>query len=286
MSSPPAPVSPWWLSGTPLEADHHKLMARRGAEIPWADSTAASLTPEQRERVAKTWRTRTQAEYMAVSTFSVLSMDLCAAHVPADFLSAVHQAAIDEVRHAELCVRLTSIYSGQQELPPAGVSDLPDDPARPKRLQALSNALLVSCVAETYATVVLNAMREEATDPVVRAVMQSIYADEIRHARLGWAFLSWSLRQSGSHADAAAAAAAMIPTALRGAANVIELPRDDAQVEPALRAHGLMSAAEERVLFSSAIRDVLVPGFEALGVATSGVAEEYGDAWVAAAPSS
>ncbi len=276
------PSSPWWLSGTPLEAEHQKLMHRRGTDVPWERSTAAQLTPAQRERAARTWRTRGQAEYLAVSTFSVLSMDLCAAGVPADFLSAVHQAAIDEVRHAELCVRLTSLYSGAPEIPPLGLSDLPDDPARPKRLQALSNALLVSCVAETYATTAVAVMRDEAVDPCVQAVLKIIYADEIRHARLGWSFLAWSLREGG--AAAITAAAEMVPVAVKACANVVEAPRSLDVIDAVLRGHGLMGAAEERVLFSKAVREVLAPGFVALGVPVGTIAEEYGDAWAAGAP--
>jgi uncharacterized ferritin-like protein (DUF455 family) len=271
-------VSPWWLSGTPLGPEHHKRMHRPGAVVPWAQSTAGTLGAAERERAARTWRSRAQAEYMAVSTFSVLSMDFCAAGVPADFLSAVHQAAIDEVRHAELCVRLTALYGGGEEPPPLGLSDLPDDPARPKRLQALANALLVSCVAETYATVAVNAMREEAVDPCVRAVLQIIYADEIRHAKIGWAFLSWSLREGG--AAAVAAAAEMVPVAIRAAANVVEAPRSDDPIPPVLRGHGLMAPADERVLFARAVHEVLLPGFTAVGVPTGDVAGLFDDAWV------
>ncbi len=275
------PTSPWWLSGTPLEAEHHKLMQRRAADVPWQRSTAAALSPAQRERAARTWRTRSQAEYMAVSTFSVLSMDLCAAGVPADFLTSVHQAAIDEVRHAELCVRLASLYSGQPETPPLGLSDLPDDPARPKRLQALANALLVSCVAETYATSVVAAMRDVAVDPCVQTVLRIIYADEIRHARLGWAFLSWSLRESG--ADAVAAAADMVPVAVKACANVVETPRPDGDIDAELRGHGLVGPAEERLLFAQVVREVLAPGFAAVGVPAGSIVADYGEAWVAAA---
>jgi hypothetical protein len=270
------PTSPWWLSGTPLEAEHHKLMHRRAARVPWEASTVAGLTPAQRARVAATWRTRSEAEYLAVSTFSVLSMDLCAAGVPADFLSAVHQAAIDEVRHAELCTRLVAIYGGASEPPPLGLSDLPDEPARPKRLQALANALLVSCVAETYATVAVAAIRDRATDPCVAAVLKIIYADEIRHARLGWAFLSWSLREGGEAARAAAAE--MVPIAVKACANMVEAPRQEVD-DPMLHGHGLMDAAEERGLFSSAVRDVLAPGFEAVGVGVGSIVADYGEPW-------
>src|SRR5215470_3732845 len=146
------PTSPWWLSGTPLEAEHHRLMRRRSTPIPWAATTAGTLTPPERARLTATWMRRAEAEYLAVSTFSVLAIDLVAAMAPADVLSLCLRAGIDEVRHAELCVRMAKIYSGDQQLPTYGMSSLPDDPEVPKLHQALANTMLVSCVSETYAT--------------------------------------------------------------------------------------------------------------------------------------
>ncbi len=270
-------VSPWWLSGTPLGAEHRKMMRRRYPAVPWEQSTAASLTDAQRDRAARTWRTRSEAEYLAVSTFSILSIDMCAAGAPADVLSMVHRAAIDEVRHAELCIRLASIYSGKEELPPPGMSNLPDDPERPKLHQALANALLVSCVAETYATIVVGSMRDEARDPAVKTVLSIIYADEVVHARIGWSYLGYCLRTGGP--EAIAAASAMVPIAVKGAANVVETPRPTDTLDPELRGHGLMTPQEERVLFARSVRDVLAPGFAALGVSTGTILADYDDAW-------
>src|SRR5262245_24022043 len=123
------PVSSWWLSGTPLEAEHQRLMRRRQAAIPWDRSTVASLAPAERQRLAETWTRRSAAEYLAVSTFAVLAIDLVAAGAPADVLSLCMRAGIDEVRHAELCLRMVEIYGGKRILPPPGMSSLPDDPA-------------------------------------------------------------------------------------------------------------------------------------------------------------
>src|SRR3954453_2837433 len=187
------PTSPWWLSGTPLEAEHHRLMRRRPVPIPWADTTAASLTDAERARLTGTWMRRSEAEYLAVSTFSVLAIDLVAAMAPADVISLCLRAGIDEVRHAELCVRMAKIYSGTEQLPVPGMSSLPDDPSRPKLHQALANTMLGSCVSETYATTVLSATRDLTIDPTARAVLTAIYSDEVMHARLGWSYLRYSI---------------------------------------------------------------------------------------------
>lgn len=275
------PTSPWWLSGTPLEAEHHRLMRRRTVPIPWADSTADRLTAPERARLAATWMRRSEAEYLAVSTFSVLAIDLVAASAPADVLSLCLRAGIDEVRHAEMCIRMAKIYSGKQQLPPPGMSSLPDDPGRPKLHQALANTMLVSCVSETYATTVLSATRDLTTDPTAQAVLTSIYSDEVMHARLGWSYLRHAIEVGGQ--GVIDAAAQMLPRALRGVANVVEAERPVGEVTPAVRDHGLMTPAEERVIFSTCVREVLVPGFSALGIPVGAALEDYGDTWARAA---
>ncbi|MDB4956407.1 MAG: hypothetical protein JWO36_3976 [Myxococcales bacterium] len=275
------PTSPWWLSGTPLEAEHHRLMRRRSVPIPWAETTVAALTDAERARLAGTWMRRAEAEYLAVSTFSVLAIDLVAALAPADVLSLCLRAGIDEVRHAEMCIRMAQIYSGVQHLPPPGMSSLPDDPQRPKLHQALANTMLVSCVSETYATTVLSATRDLTTDPVAQAVLTSIYSDEVMHARLGWSYLRHAIEVGGQ--GVIDAAAEMLPRALRGVANVVERERPAGEVTEAVRVHGLMTPAEERVIYSTCVREVLVPGFEALGIPVGTAVADYGDVWANAA---
>jgi hypothetical protein len=274
------PTSPWWLSGTPLESEHHRLMRRRPVPIPWDKTTAAGLALEERARLAATWIRRSQAEYLAVSTFSVLAMDLVAALAPADVLSLCLRAGIDEVRHAELCIRMAEIYSGQRQLPPPGMSSLPDDPSRPRLHQALANTMLVSCVSETYATTVLAATRDLTEDPTALAVLTSIYSDEVMHARLGWSYLRHAIDKGGQ--GAIDAAAKMVPIALRGVANVVERERPEGAVTDAVRRHGLMTPEEEREIFSTCVAEVLVPGFTALGIPVGTALADYGPDWAAA----
>ncbi len=275
------PTSPWWLSGTPLESEHHRLMRRRTVAIPWDKTTAGELTEPERNRLAATWMRRSEAEYLAVSTFSVLAIDLVAANAPADVLSLCLRAGIDEVRHAEMCLRMANIYSGKKNLPPPGMSSLPDDPERPKLHQALANTMLVSCVSETYATTVLSATRDLTTDPTALAVLTSIYSDEVMHARLGWSYMRHAIEVGGQ--GVIDAAAEMLPRALRGVANVVERERPVGEVTDAVRTHGLMTPAEERVIYATCVREVLVPGFQALGIPVGSALDDYGDAWANAA---
>ena len=274
-------TSPWWLSGTPLEAEHHRLMRRRSVPIPWDATTAGSLTDAEKKRLAGTWMRRAEAEYLAVSTFSVLAIDLVAAMAPADVLSLCLRAGIDEIRHAELCMRMIEIYSGERHLPPPGMSRLPDDKNRPKLHQALANTMLVSCVSETYATTILTATRDLTEDPTAQAVLTAIYSDEVMHARLGWSYMRHAIDVGGQ--GVIDAAAQMLPRALKGVATVVERERPIGDVTDDVRKHGLMTPAEERVIFSTCVREVLVPGFTALGIPVGTAIDDYGDAWANAA---
>lgn len=283
---PPLPgeldaVSPWWMSGMPLDHEHHRLMRRRQVPIPWEKTTAGQLTTAERGRLAETWRRRAAAEYLAVSTFAVLAIDLVSAAAPADVLSHCVRSQLDEIRHAELAIRMVEIYGGKRISPPPGMSRLPEDKTQTKLAQAVANTLLVSCVSETYATTVLTATRDLTTDPVAHAVLTSIYSDEVMHARLGWSYLRYGLERGGD--DVRAAAAAMVPRALRGVANVIERERPIGEVTDAVRAHGLMTPGEERKIYSECVREVLIAGFEALGIPCGNVADEYGEEWANAA---
>jgi hypothetical protein len=275
------PSTPWWLSGTPLEAEHHRLMRRRATPIPWSASTAAQLSDAERARLVGTWMRRSEAEYLAVSTFAVLAIDLVAAMAPADVISLCMRAGIDEVRHAELCLRMASLYGGGQPLPPPAMSSLPDEPDQPKLHQALANTMLVSCVSETYATTVLSATRDLTTDPTAQAVLTAIYSDEVMHARLGWSYMRHAIGVGGQ--GVIDAAAKMLPRALKGVATVVERERPVGEVTEAVRAHGLMTPGEERVIFSTCVREVLVPGFAALGIPVGTAIDDYGEAWAHAA---
>ena len=276
------PYCPWWLSGTPLYGPHLKLMQRGRKPIPWDKSSAQDLSPQDRARVAKSWKARIMSEYLAISTLSILSIDMTAAGAPADLLSQCHRAALDEIRHTELCLRMYEIYSGQRIHPEPAMSNLPDDPNVPKLHQAVSNAVLVACVAETYATTILASVREHTSDPTTSAVFTAIYGDEIGHARLGWAFLRWALDKDSVGVKAAVEKS--IPEAVKGVCNVVEMPRPLEEVSDQLRAHGIMHPKEERVIFSEYVRDVLTPGFTALGINPGNLVEQYGEEWAKKPP--
>lgn len=256
------PTSPWWLSGTPIEPAHHRLM-QHSVAIPWHASTAMQLSEPERALLAETWLRRAAAEYFAISRFSEFATELVAAMAPADVLSLCLRIGIDEVRHAELCARMAEIYSGAKHVPPFGRS-VPEPSLRPERHHALANAMV--CVSETHAAAVLSATRNLTTDPTAHAVLTVMVADEVTHSQIGWSYLRYAIEAGGP--SVIAAATAMVPAVLRGLMADIE-QRPDIEIAEAVRAHGVMSRAEERTVVWTCVTNVLVPSFAALGIPIS-----------------
>lgn len=277
------PLAPWWTTETPLRAVHLKRMASRTPEIDWNQSTAASLDDVSRARLLKAWRARIRAEHLGISSFSVLALDLCNAGLEADVISAVHGAALDEIAHAEICCRIAALYGGANERPPPGIAQLPDEPLVPPVHQALANSILVCCVAETYSTALLDVLIGVAEDPVVLAVLKSIYADEIQHSRIGWSILGHVVRTRGDEIGAVVQRA--VDLSFRGVARAIELPGfaenvTDEVITEGMRRHGLISTREARELFVTVVREALVPGFAGVGIDVSAAAARYDAAWI------
>jgi hypothetical protein len=277
------PIAPWWTTESPLRVAHLKRMASRTPEIDWSKSTAADLDPVSRARLLEAWRARIRAEHLGISSFAVLALDVLAAGLEGDVVSAVYSAALDEIAHTEICCRVAELYGGHHERPPAGTANLPDEPTTPAVQQALANSILVCCVAETYSTALLDVLIDEAEDPVVVSVLESIYADEIQHSRIGWSIVGHIARTRRDDLTATVATAAAL--SFKGVARAIETPgfaenSTDAEVTDGMRRHGLVTTREARQLFVTTLREAIVPGFAGVGVDVASAASRYDEAWI------
>jgi hypothetical protein len=265
---------------TPLAAEHRRLMDGSHRPIDWTRSTAKALPAPLRAHLARAWRARMISEHRAVGIFQLYGLDLLAAGAPAEVLSACCRAALDEVRHAELFARLTTCYSGELETPPPGIPPLSEDPTISLAHQVMREALHLSVGSETFSAVLLAEKLERAQDPVVRDVLGVVLADELHHARMGWAFLATLVG-----ADSAAASGARsflngelgpllddLEAAMFG--NPVDLgePSLPPADEAAAIGHGYTPRRDEYRLFTAALHEVWIPGFAGLGLDTAGLA--------------
>ena len=161
---------------------------------------------------ARAWRHNGDTELVSVAAFSILSLDLAQLGAPLELLRAAHQAALDEVRHAELCYALARAL-GDDDAQTAALPKLAQVRARACTLdQVAVESWLEGAYLESVSARLATAMSSHAADQRVLAVLSQIAADEARHAAHAWDVVAWCLdRAPGPVAEALGRAAAAVP---------------------------------------------------------------------------
>ena len=172
------------------------------------------------------------------------------------------EAVPEEVRHSQICHAVAMRYLGKDVPPPkARKIDEPVFGDAPADVCRLLGVVLHACINETLATVCLKQGLQEARSETVKLATRQLLEDDLNHARLGWADLA-SAHVSAPHKEHVAAA---LPTLLRmGRDGWLYEPRDDFD-EPA---HGVLGSAGFPPLLATAISELILPGFDYVGVDT------------------
>lgn len=230
-----------------------------GDDAGWSDQdlapTLEGLSAEIRAALARAWLDDALLEHASVASFARFAMELLAVGAPAELVAAAHRAALDEVRHAQLCFALAGAYAGAKMQPAAfpfgGSIELATDLA-----SMAASTVVEGCVGETLAAVQAAEQLARATDPAVRAVLVIVAADEARHAELAWRAVGWALQRGGEHERRA------IRNAFAGA--IASASAADEAATSGLEPHGRLDAASRRALVARTLADIVVPCARAL----------------------
>jgi hypothetical protein len=148
--------------------------------------------------LARAWADDALAEHASVASFARFALELLALGAPPALLREVHVAIADELRHAKLCLGLarrfaggSTIEIGALRLPARALGRVGDPVATALALfeEGCINESLAACEAADAAGC--------CEDDEVREVLESIAADERRHASLSFAALRWLLDTQG-----------------------------------------------------------------------------------------
>lgn len=159
---------------------------------------------------AVAWARAGAGEHASVAAFGRLALSLLRLGAPLDLLRDVHQAALDEIAHTELCFGLAERYGA----PRLGAGDfpLPQSVALDADLVALAEAAVrEGCLAETLGAHVVAVAAELAGAPEVRAALSRIAEEEARHAVLSFRLVAWAIRAGGNDVRDAVRAAFAAP---------------------------------------------------------------------------
>ncbi|HEY0137300.1 MAG TPA: ferritin-like domain-containing protein, partial [Nannocystis sp.] len=240
--------------GRPFVVEAQAVVAPLQARDDWRALLAtpeidAALAP----RLAEYWANIGQLEHASVAAFAQFVLQLLAVGAPPTLVLAAQRALADEVEHARLCFGLASLYKKNAGVGPGPLAI--SGAVAPADLATLVDAVIrEACIGETLAAFEAREAAAQAEDPVVRAVLGKIAADEARHAELGWQFVQWALVDDAAVARARATFESAIAEARRG------VERDAQAVgAPELRAHGVVDAPLRAEVWAEGLRAVVEP---------------------------
>lgn len=221
----------------------------------------ASVSDIDRRKVGALWAFRAGGEREAHDRFGRLANELARAAAIPSVVEMARAASADEARHEGLCRDLAAAHGVTYRDTPR-VSTPVGDPSFTLGERVLAEVVSLCCIGETLATTVLATTLEAATAHDVREVVHAILADEVRHSRLGWAHLA-----AESERGRAAFLGDFLPSMLAAGVPPDLFARGAAEPgEEALRAYGVLSKTELVEIFRATMSDVILPGFERLGV--------------------
>jgi hypothetical protein len=272
MTDQPEPRNPFGLGRGPLARYQLRVLTRgptrRARAIPFSDFAPEHYAQEARALASDQYGALARGERSAVGLFARLAAALDSFAAPREFVLAATAAAHDEARHAQYCEEFAVRCGFDASAPPTAPALVEPEP---RSLIELDVAMLRSvALSETLAAALLMACRRVAREPVARALLTTLIADEIHHARLGWYYAasrspSWSIDERQQVADALAEAVICIESEFhwgRDAAPPFDRPT---------RALGVLRTDLQRSCIQDVVQNELLPGLDALGLNASRV---------------
>jgi len=233
--------------------------------FPETDAEIREMPCAAREEIARIWLSQAATEARVAKSFALVHESFVALGADAGLVSVSARAVEDEHRHESLCRTMAERYMGA---PVVETPVLPfEPPAHPEaKTDRARRALWIvgQCAFnETFASAYLALCYDRAEIPLARAAIRELLSDEIDHARLGWAFL-----QTLDASDRALVSDWLVPLAV---CNLREWRKVRLAEDERLARHGIPPAREVETALVHAMRDLIVPGLEHVGLDVRGL---------------
>ena len=241
--------------------DLRRQAAREGLTL----AGAPALTERDRLAAVATWRGRMVNEHISARVFAALVPQMMAAEIDADRQAAVAAMIAEELRHAVLCAAAVHALGGEAvaDVPPLAPVPLHED-AEP--LEALvRNVLSIACLSETVAVALIDAEWHSTTPPELNAALKTILADEVGHARFGWALLD-ELEPRLDTAMRARLGDYLVAAFKHLVDHELAHLPPRASPSPEAECVGVCDGNDARRLFFKTVNEVIVPGLEKRGL--------------------
>ena len=169
-----------------------RLMARAKGEpdgTPAPDP--ASLDDDQRRVVATTCERRAALELLGAAAFTGVTQALLDLRADSAIVDLSARAISEEINHSEIYRCLAIAYAGHDiARPTPGPIEWPAHENAEPALRPALHVVGMCAINETMACAFLDLCLTGAKAPAVRKGLQDVLSDEIRHGRIGWAWLA------------------------------------------------------------------------------------------------
>jgi hypothetical protein len=147
-----------------------------------------AFTPREVAIGRDAWQHRTLDEYRSMVGLAEFLDELGQLGLAFEGVTTAVRVVRDEARHVELCSRMVVALGGSLKIPgePEWVRS---DRRQPLLERVLSTIMGSLCVGETLSVALLAATRDVTMEPLTRAVLTQLTADESIHSQLGWTLL-------------------------------------------------------------------------------------------------
>ena len=229
---------------------------------PAGDQASDELSASDCELVATTCARRAELELRGAAAFTVITQALIDLRADSRIIDLSARAIAEEIRHSEIYLELASSYSGSEVVrPEVAPIEIPAHRGVAPDLRRVLHVVGMCSINETMACAFLELCLGGARSHASRVALREILADEIRHARIGWAYLASVGVRTGTHREVERWLIPMICAQLAGWWRQIEtLP------EGAVAAHGCPSAAAIEEAAAGLLNALVLPGFAAAGI--------------------
>ena len=165
--------------------------------MPWGTLALDHYPALHAIEARRIWSNGVFTEYASAAAFSALTTAMLRCGAPVDLVATSADIVVDELFHVELSSRLTMELGGAApiEFDLDRIAPVTSPGARPI-MRAAEIAVTTSCVSEALSVPAMARSRALAEEPLVRAILDRLLADEGPHARLGFWFLEWATEQA------------------------------------------------------------------------------------------
>jgi hypothetical protein len=226
------------------------------------DESIADLSDDERTRLVDVWLGRAASERRVGDAFVVVRDALIERGAAANLIALASRAIDDEMRHAEIGRQVASRYAGTELNAPSPLPlVVPHHTEASAELRPTLHILGQCAFNETFASAFLEASLARTTAPLARAALRELLADEIDHARIGWAHLA----AVGDDVRGQVA-----PWLVHLAKTNLRMWKTSTRPYPegaVFEAHGAPAEGTVQDALDAALRDLIVPGCRSLGLA-------------------